>query len=784
VILPLAGALVLLPALPASAASMTAGCAGLQAALDQAEAGNTITLNSSCVNQSFTLRSNPPGTASDPTITLRGLTGAEELNGGANSTTPVLTGTNVHRVIVTGLTFRNSSSSSNGGAISVTGDSALTVDNSSFFNNQAVGEGGAIYAGDSGADDPAGPVVRNSHFGSPDVPGSGNSASGNGGAVAIESISNSSVHDNTFDRNSSEASGGALYMADTNDPTLNSANLDWFDNRISRNSSEVAGGGVYVHGGAGHSFVTANTVDDNSVAAPVTLRRALLRTAQAVVDGDHFGGGAVLEFTNGAVDQTANTFDSNSIDDFSDGKDYGGGGEWISGARLNSSVQDEFLSNELPSIASTGAKNQGGGLGFLGSGSGAIRLHAFDLVAAGNRIGSGPGEGAGIYAACDSSCTATLDLESSTVAGNQVASDGSRPGIGGGDELDMENSIVFGNSGATPDIGGFTSVTAAYTDACDGASGGIGNFCADPLLADPANGDIHETGHSPTIDKGNDAFLQPDADGDEDFEGDLRSTDGDGDGHTVDVGADESPAFVSPPVQPAAPRQCADGKDNDNDGAIDLKDPGCSSAADDNEGDESLSALVLCGSRQISLVRADAVGKKAVLSGIVAAKYAGKKVSVYANYPAKGGLKKVASVKAAASGQFTAKLKLPSKKGFNRARFQVRIGNSRSATLKLPQSLASSSVKRKGAKIELRGKVKRSLVGKRNAVIVRRLTCGHYTKVGEAKPGKSGSYVVRFDVPAGSSAALYRAETRVLNKPHGKKYVKQYARAIGITLSK
>jgi hypothetical protein len=144
----------------------------------------------------------------------------------------------------------------------------------------------------------------------------------------------------------------------------------------------------------------------------------------------------------------------------------------------------------------------------------------------------------------------------------------------------------------------------------------------------------------------------------------------------------------------------------------------------------------------------------------------------------------VKSVKAGSGGQFTAKLKLPSRKRLNKARFQARIAGKKSATLKLPQSLASNSVKRKGAQLVLRGTVKRALLGKRNAVIVRRLTCGHYTKVGQAKPGKSGKYVVSFATPAGSSAALYRAETKVLNKTHGKKYVKQYARAIGITLAK
>ena len=43
------------------------------------------------------------------------------------------------------------------------------------------------------------------------------------------------------------------------------------------------------------------------------------------------------------------------------------------------------------------------------------------------------------------------------------------------------------------------------------------------------------------------------------------------------------PAAVPPPPPP---KQCADGLDNDSDGKIDLADPGCASASDDNEADD------------------------------------------------------------------------------------------------------------------------------------------------------------------------------------------------------
>ena len=82
----------------------------------------------------------------------------------------------------------------------------------------------------------------------------------------------------------------------------------------------------------------------------------------------------------------------------------------------------------------------------------------------------------------------------------------------------------------------------------------------------------------------------------------------------------------------------------------------------------------------------------------------------------------------------------------------------------------------------LRGKVKRSLLGKRNPVTVRRLVCGKTQVVGKAKPKRSGAFAVRFPAPTNAEAALYRAEAKVLARPGGKRYVRQFARAIGVSV--
>lgn len=189
-----------------------------------------------------------------------------------------------------------------------------------------------------------------------------------------------------------------------------------------------------------------------------------------------------------------------------------------------------------------------------------------------------------------------------------------------------------------------------------------------------------------------------------------------------------------------------------------------------------------CSRRAISLVRADTRGGNIVLSGLVGVALAKGKVTVKGNYKVKG--KPVqATVAADAKGQFSAKLKQPSSKGSAAARYTATSGSAKSIELRLTQSLASSSIRQAAGKITLKGKVKKSLLGKRNPVVIKRLVCGKYLKVGSAKPGKNGSYSVTFAAPGNAGAALYRAESVVLARPGAKKYVIQYARAISITLT-
>ena len=195
--------------------------------------------------------------------------------------------------------------------------------------------------------------------------------------------------------------------------------------------------------------------------------------------------------------------------------------------------------------------------------------------------------------------------------------------------------------------------------------------------------------------------------------------------------------------------------------------------------------LPSCDRRTISLVSADVRGSKVILSGLVRPSLAGREIKILGNYgKAKAGaVSTLATAKAASGGTFTATVKRPSRAQFSTARYRAQVGAARSVPLKLAQSLKSTAVKATGGQVEVRGSVKRSLLGKRKTVTVKRLICGRYKTVGKAKPDSKGKYVVRFKISQNGSLALFRAESSVLVRPGSKRYAKAYARAISIRVA-
>jgi hypothetical protein len=160
-----------------------------------------------------------------------------------------------------------------------------------------------------------------------------------------------------------------------------------------------------------------------------------------------------------------------------------------------------------------------------------------------------------------------------------------------------------------------------------------------------------------------------------------------------------------------------------------------------------------CGRRVLSLVSATAHGPVVRLVGVVAARHQRERIAIYDSG------RRIADTYARRDGFFAVSVARPPRRRFNRARFQAGVAGVRSVALKLPQSLATRSIEVSGdgRTIELAGAVRRR--GYR-PVLVRRISCGRYTRVARALTDSRGRYRVRFKAPH-ARAGLYRVETRV-----------------------
>lgn len=145
-----------------------------------------------------------------------------------------------------------------------------------------------------------------------------------------------------------------------------------------------------------------------------------------------------------------------------------------------------------------------------------------NCIIAGNSVTGESGDGAGIFCFFSDpviiNCTITLNTANQYGGGIYCTANSN---------VTVTNSILWNDlpKEIYVDSG---SVTATYSDIQSGWAG-EGNITADPLLADPDEGDFHLTVHSPCIDTGTDAGVF------DDFEGDVRPF-----GNGFDMGADEN----------------------------------------------------------------------------------------------------------------------------------------------------------------------------------------------------------------------------------------------------
>lgn len=222
--------------------------------------------------------------------------------------------------------FTSNSSQSSGGAILAGGESGqeeLTVKNSQFISNTAVGRGGAISQSNAGS-----VVIEESLFEKNivsvdvnDTNNSGENISGNGGAASFYQFDSLEITNTTFDSNTSENFGGAITIdnniaGDAGGEVLVSISDSHFNsNSVIKNVAKA----TVAHGGAIYTELTSN---DTSAAITVSKTTFDQNTAEGN------GGAFYIDDLNDNIEVT---FQDSSI---TKNSAAGGAGFYISGSNI------------------------------------------------------------------------------------------------------------------------------------------------------------------------------------------------------------------------------------------------------------------------------------------------------------------------------------------------------------------------------------------------------------------------------------------------------------------
>lgn len=378
-----------------------------------------------------------------------------------------------------GLTLRNGDSSgSNGGAINVVTAGTLTIRDCAF-NNNAAHAGGAIYSiastltieNSTFTDNNStlfGGAVRSS--GTPSQPVTiigctftGNDAlGGNGGAIDhAGSGSPLSVTDCTFANNTCTANGGALFAASANSALVEASTF--LDNIALGTASQDTGGAIFVN-------VPSVTLDDCDFERNLSA-----------------GSGGGVRFSNSAGD----IIDCRFIENASSSA----GALQVVGQGASADVYNCVF--DANSARRTGTDSAAGG-GAVTVNSFSARAAFYNCLFTNNSATTG-----GAITAFD---TGILDVYNCTFVGNDAdALGGAIRRSAASAAVIANSSIFFGNipaasqvaiNGSGTDEVNYSLVEGGY------AAPGVGNIDANPMFTDASNGDYSLMSGSPAIDAG------------------------------------------------------------------------------------------------------------------------------------------------------------------------------------------------------------------------------------------------------------------------------------------
>ena len=398
----------------------------------------TITFDSSVFNPgTITLTSDLP--AITDALIIDGLGATQVAVDGANSFSILYVDTGVD-LTLDGVTIANGSSTDGAGMMLLGG--TVTVTNSTFSGNTATGNGGAIYSS-SNTD----LTVSSSTF--------SNNTAGSGGAIRITDTSTATVSSSTFSANSA-SNGGALYPNSSNPMMV-------INSTFTGNTAVNGGGAISNHGTA---IVSGSTFTNNTASG--------------------YGGGAI--YVSGSKTTVSDTTISGNSAVF-------GGGIGVTSGQL-------IVSGSTFSGNSTTTNGNGGGIYTQSSTPATVINSTF--------YGNSAESGGGFMTA-----VSTTTITNSTFYGNSATKRGGGVHSAGSGILNLNNSIVAGSTSGgdctTASGGTFSAQYSLIEDGSCITAGVNGNLTGDPMLSALAdNGGATQTmalqDGSPAINAGSNAL--------------------------------------------------------------------------------------------------------------------------------------------------------------------------------------------------------------------------------------------------------------------------------------
>ncbi|MGD9690094.1 MAG: M12 family metallo-peptidase [Phycisphaerales bacterium] len=416
--------------------------------------------------------------------------------------------------------FRNLRAGDGAGAMIIGSGSSPTFIGCTFRDNAATSAGGCIVVRDFGEATFQGCVFRDS-------------TASFGGAVNLFNGASASLSTCSFTDNDAAINSGAIDAF--TDCTLFIQGCTFRGNRAGTGGGG-SGGAMIAHTGCSATISGCTFVDN---AAPGTGGALWADASTLAISNSTFtfntcgdGGGALSAFNGSSVTISDTTISGN--------QGRWGGAANIAGSALHAS-RCTFHDNHAVEFS-------GGALDLFDLGPSSLSSCAFTANSAADAGG-----------AVSVGFSPALSVVNCTLASNAGAN------FGGGismfdSSLALSNSIVFANTGgagqSTQDqqltrFSGTAGVNASCIAGLTGSLGGTGNIGANPMLADPLNGDVRLSPGSACIDAGSNAFLVPGHDADL-LMAPRRADDpgtpdtGLGSAPIVDIGAIEFVADVNP----------------------------------------------------------------------------------------------------------------------------------------------------------------------------------------------------------------------------------------------